>query len=114
MKKILFIALCTSIGLGAMSADIAGPLPSGFGSAYTDISGMQSPESQLRLLEQQKFRHEEYNEFDDMKQVKEARNKKIELEQQYQQTTNKRPAYTNTNNINFVNENGKIILKQTY
>ena len=112
MKKILFATLLvTAFGLSAYSADFASGSMQGFGSAYGDISGMQNPNSQLKLLEEQKFRQEEYNEFEDMKQVKARRNKKIELEQQLNETRTQ-PAYTNPQKIEFVRENGKLILRQ--
>ena len=103
MKKILLTGLLISLTLNAMPAMC---------SWYTDISGMQNPNNELRLLDQQRFRNEEYNEFRDMKQVKERRNKKIELEQQMKQVEQRRPSAGNSQNINLYRENGRLILKQ--
>ena len=112
MKKILLLGLIVGFGLSACAADFAGGSMPGFGNAYSDITGLQNPNSELKLLEQQRFRKEEYNEFQDMKQVKEKRNKKIELEQQMKQVDQNRPTYGGTQGINLYRENGRLILKQ--
>jgi len=114
MKKILLTTLLICFGLSAaQAADYAGgSLPPGFGPAYADMTGLQNTNSQLELLEQQNFRRTEYNEFQDMKQVKAARNKKIELEQQMEKIDKSRPIYDGNSNLNFVRENGKLMLKR--
>ena len=113
MKKILLATILIGFGIAAHAADMAGGLMPGFSSAYTDMTGIQNPNSELRLLQQHRFRQEEYNEFQDMKQVKEARNRKIRLEQKMQNGGQQmRPVNTYSNDVNFVRENGKIILKR--
>jgi len=73
MKKILTLLVLMSFGLVA-SADEFGSI----GGLINDIGGMQNTDSQLKLLEQQRFRQEEYDDFKDMKDVKAKRNQKIE------------------------------------
>ena len=103
MKKILLTALIATFGLTAYSADFASGGNPGFGAVYGDFSGMQNPNSELNLLREHQFRQEEYNEFDDMKQVKAKRNKKIELEQQMN-NMQKRQSYPSSNNIEIIRE----------
>lgn len=103
MKRILTLTLLLGFGLTAGAADMGMPL----GNLMNDVGTMQNTNSQLQLMEQQRFRQEEYNEFQDMKKVKEARNKKLDLEQQMPQ---QRPATYNSD-VEFVRENGRLILR---
>lgn len=103
MKKYLVMALLIGLGLSASANDI--PMP--IGNLLNDVGTMQNTDAQLKLMEEQRFRQEEYNEFQDMKKVKEARNKRLELEQQMPQ---QRPAAYNSD-VEFVRENGKLILR---
>ncbi|MEE3349147.1 MAG: hypothetical protein VZR09_03825 [Candidatus Gastranaerophilaceae bacterium] len=110
MKKIAILSVILTFGLGAYAMDI----PPSVGQLINDVGNMQNTESQLKLLQEDRFRKEEYNEFKDMKQVKEARNKKIQLEQNYREIQNQQQSQINGYNqdINFVKENGRIILKR--
>ena len=112
MKKILVLSILLSFGICAYAEDFGS-----VGGLMNDIGGMQNPYSQLKLLEEQKFRQEEYNDFQDMKDVKAKRNQKIELEQEYaqiqQQQKQQRSLFNNTdNNIEFKRENGQLMLKR--
>lgn len=106
MKKGIIIVMLLSAGLAAGASDI-GPA---MGNLLNDVGTMQNTNAELKLMQEQRFRQEEYNEFQDMKQVKAARNKKIELEQE---ATQQRPR-TYTNDVEFVRENGRLILKPIY
>ncbi len=110
MKKIVLLALVLGVGLSVPAMDI----PPSVGGLINDVGYMQNTDSQLKLLEQDIFRKDEYNEFKDMKQVKEARNKRLNLEQNYQEVQRQQQNQVNTYNqdINFVKENGKLMLKR--
>lgn len=103
MKKILILSL--AILAGALTVSAANLSDNLISSAFTDFAGMQNPTNQFNLMEQQRFRQEEYNEFKDMKQQKEEKNKKIELQNEYKQETKVPPT---NQNVNFINENGQI------
>ena len=103
MKKYLILAMLFGFGLSVSANDI--PMP--VGTLMNDVGTMQNTNAELKLMEQERFRQEEYNEFQDMKKVKEARNKRLELEQQMPQ---QRPAAYN-NDVEFVRENGKLIIR---
>lgn len=103
MKKVLILTLLLGFGLSSMAYDV-GPQ---MGTLLNDVGAMQNTNAELKLMQQERFRQEEYNEFQDMKKVKEARNKKLDLEQQMPQ---QKPA-TYTNDVEFVNENGRLILR---
>ena len=103
MKKIITISIL--ILTGTISASAANLKPLLISSTFTDFAGLQNPTNQFNLMEQQRFRQEEYNEFKDMKQQKEARNEKIRLQNApKQETTLPAP----NQNVNFINENGQI------
>lgn len=110
MKKITILSVIFACGLGVYASDI----PPGMGGLINDFGYMQNSDAQFKLLQEDMFRKEEYNEFQDMKQVKEARNKKIQLEQQYQDVQHQQRGAVPTYNqdINFVNENGRMMLKR--
>lgn len=103
MKKIFILSL--SIFAGALTVSAANLSDNLISSAFTDFAGMQNPMNQFNLMEQQRFRQEEYNEFKDMKQQKEEKNKKIELQNEYKQET-KLPQINQ--DVNFIKENGQI------
>ena len=103
MKKLLILSLLLGVGLCAGANDI--PMP--VGNLINDIGNMQNPNSQLKLLEEQKFRQEEYNEFKDMKEVKAKRNKQLELEQEAKQQVR-----TYNDDVQFIQENGRLMLKR--
>ena len=103
MKKILILSL--AILAGALTVSAANLSDTLISSTLTDFAGMQNPMNQFNLMEQQRFRQEEYNEFKDMKQQKEEKNKKIELQNEYKQETKVPPT---NQNVNFINENGQI------
>lgn len=103
MKKILILSLSMLVGVLTVSAaNLSDTLIS---STFTDFAGMQNPMNQFNLMEQQRFRQEEYNEFKDMKQQKEEKNKKIELQNEYKQETKLPPT---NQNVNFIKENGQV------
>ncbi len=104
MKKILILSILL-MGSTALAIDVSMPV----GTMLNDLGGMQNTNSQLKLMEQQNFRRQEYNEFDDMKQVKEERNKKLEYEKKLEeraQTPVQQP------NVDFVNDNGQIKIQK--
>lgn len=75
-----------------------------------DFGVMQSSNNpQLRLLQQQEFRKEEYNEFKDMKEVKENRNKKLEYEQRIK---NPKKPLDLDRDVQFINENGQVKIQR--
>lgn len=73
------------------------------------VNGLQNTDSQMRLIEQQRFRQEEYNEFKDMKQQKEERNKEIDLEEKFNEQQKQTQKYTPE--VNLIRENGQLKLK---
>lgn len=101
MKKILLLSiLLMGIGLTADAVEVVLP-PS--------VGGLQSPNSQMRLLEQQQFRKEEYNEFKDMKQQKEEKNKKLNLQENFNPETQIKPV-NQSSEVNLIKENGQLKL----
>ncbi len=111
MKKILLLTMLLGISASVFAADI----PMSVGNFVNDVSTMQNPYNQLKLLEEQRFRSEEYNEFNDMKAVKEARNKKIELEQEYnavQQQQRQQSLFNTNDRVEIIRENGQIKIKR--
>ena len=103
MKKYLVLAVLLGFGLSVSANDIGMPM----GTLMNDVGAMQNTNAELKLMQQDRFRQEEYNEFQDMKKVKEARNRKLELEQQMPQ----QKSATYNNDVEFVRENGKLILR---
>ena len=85
----------------------------GFNGFAANSAGMQNPNQELRLLDQNRFRRDEYNEFDDMKTVKEKRNKKIEVEQKLKEQAQKQPQRSQGSDVQFYMENGQLKLKST-
>lgn len=111
MKKILTLTMLLGLGANVFAADI----PMSVGNFVNDVTTMQNPYNQLQLLEEQRFRSEEYNEFNDMKAVKEARNKKIELEQEYnavQQQQRQQSLFNTNDRVEIIRENGQIKIKR--
>ena len=107
MKKNIILTLLILLGSTiTVNAVEFNAMP--YGTPQTDFGGMQSPQSQFKLLEEQRFRREEYNEFKDMKQQKDERNKKINLQQQLEET-NTVPDYKQ--DVNLIQENGEIKIK---
>lgn len=105
MKKIILTAvlLATSVGIAsAAGIDVIPALPIG-----NELGNMQNTSSQIRLMEQQKFRQEEYNDYND--NLQEVKAQRARQYQQYQEQ--KKRLYSPSQNIDFVNENGRIILK---
>lgn len=101
MKKILLTAiLFCGITLGANAAGMELP-PS--------IGGIQGTEFQMKLMEQQRFRQEEYNEYKDMKTQKEERNKKLNLQKNFDQTQQIKPI-NQPPEVDIIKENGQIKL----
>jgi len=101
MKKILILtAIILGTTLSASAMDIVMP-PS--------VGGLQSPDSQMRLMEQQRFRQEEYNEFKDMKQQKEERNKKLNLQEKFDRQNQVKPV-SQPQEVNLIRENGQLKL----
>ena len=109
MKKILgiftLVTICT-LSCSSVNAEGLGPIISTFSH---DNAGMQNPYQELRLLEQNKFRKTEYNEFDDMKTVKEKRNNKLKYEQKLQEPA--RPTTPQSSDVQLYMENGQLKLK---
>ena len=105
MKKIILSAFVLVMSAGfAVAAGIDGLpiLPIG-----NEIGNMQNTSSQIRLMEQQKFRQQEYNDYqDNLQEVKAERARQYK---KYQEQKTK--LYSPSQNIDFVNENGRIILK---
>lgn len=107
MKK--FIASAFIVFLSAGLAGAAGidvpAFPIG-----NEIGNMQNTNSQMRLMNEQRFRQEEYNDYknDNIKEVQAQRAKQY---QQYQEE--KQKLYSPSQNIDFVRENGRLILKST-
>lgn len=100
MKKFIVLSsLMLGVSAGAYAADIVLP-PS--------VGGLQSPQSQMQLIEQQRFRQEEYDEFKDMKQQKEAKNQKLNLEESFKEQQTQSPQYTP--DVNLIEKNGQLIL----
>ncbi len=112
MKKILILTMLLGMSASVFAADI----PMSVGNFVNDVSTMQNPYNQLQLLEEQRFRNEEYNEFNDMKAVKEARNKKINLENEYnqiqQQQRQQRSLFNGNDNVEIIRENGQLKIKR--
>ncbi len=94
MKRFAILSVILAFGLGAYAIDV----PPSVGGLVNDVGYMQNTDSQLRLLQEDRFRKEEYNEFQDMKQVKEARNKRVKLEQEYQNVQRQQQGAINTYN----------------
>ena len=105
MKKLVLTVAVLSMAAGVAGAagmDYAPLLPIG-----NEIGNMQNTSSQIRLMEQQKFRQEEYNDYND--NLQEVKAKRAKQYQQYQEE--KKRLYSPSQNLNFVRENGRIILK---
>ena len=105
MKKIILSAfvLVMSAGFAAAAGiDVIPALPIG-----NELGNMQNTSSQIRLMEQQKFRQEEYNDYND--NLQEVKAQRARQYQQYQEQ--KKRLYSPSQNIDFVIENGRIILK---
>lgn len=99
----LTLLILLSAGLASAAGFDAPPItPMG-----NEIGNMQNLNSQMRLIDQQRFRQEEYNDYkDSIQDIKAKRN------QEYIQSQGKNiPSYNTNQNIDFVNENGRIILK---
>ena len=75
-----------------------------------EIGNMQNTNSQMRLMNEQRFRQEEYNDYknDNIKEVQAQRAKQY---QQYQEE--KQKLYSPSQNLDIVRENGRLILKST-
>lgn len=73
-----------------------------------EIGNMQNTNNQMRLIEQQRFRKDEYNDYKE-DNIQEVKAKKAREYKQYQGVNEK--IYTPNQNMDFVNENGRIILK---
>ncbi len=110
MKKIVILSMVIGLGLSANAMDYSAPI----GGLINDVGGMQNTDAQLKLLEQDYFRKHEYNEFQDMKEVKDARNKKIMLEQDYNNVQREQQYRSNFyhQDVDFVRENGKLMIKR--
>ena len=108
MKKILvsFIVVGTC-SLMLQTANAAGVFDTS--PIQSDVGRLQNPYQDLKLLEQDRFRKTEYNEFDDMKTVKEKRNNKLKYEQKLQEPA--RPTTPQSSNVQLYMENGQLKLK---
>lgn len=105
MKKLILTVAVLSITAGVAGAVGMDLTP--IQAIGNEIGNMQNTSSQIRLMEQQKFRQEEYNDYNDnLQEVKANRAKQY---QQYQDE--KKRLYSPSQNLNFVKENGRIILK---
>ena len=108
MKKFLIsLIFAGTCSLMLQTADAAGVFYAS--PIQSDVGRLQNPYQDLKLLEQDRFRKTEYNEFDDMKTVKEKRNNKLKYEQKLQA-----PARTTTpqsSDVQFYMENGQLKLK---
>ena len=105
MKKIILsvLVLVMTAGFSVAAGVIDVPaFPIG-----NEIGNMQNTSGQIRLMEQQKFRQEEYNDYQD--NLKEVKAQRVKQYQQYQEQ--KKRLYSPSQNIDFVKENGHIILK---
>lgn len=101
---VIFLFVLTLMGQCANSAGIFETTP-----FQSDVGRLQNPTQDLKLLEQDRFRKNEYNEFDDMKAVKEKRNKKLEYEQKLQEP--EKPRVQNSSDVRLYMENGQLKLK---
>lgn len=107
MKKVItsaFVVFMTASSVFAAGFDLP-PMPIG-----NEIGNMQNTNSQMRLMNQQRFRQEEYNDYKN-DNLKETREKKAQEYKQYEEQ--KQKLYSPSQNIDFVKENGHIILKST-
>ena len=107
MKKIIASVFLMFMTVGISSAaEIDVPaFPIG-----NEIGNMQNTNSQMRLMNEQRFRQEEYNDYknDNIKEVQAQRAKQY---QQYQEE--KQKLYSPSQNLGIVRENGRLILKST-
>ncbi|MBR6098480.1 hypothetical protein IKP85_01900 [bacterium] len=100
MKKFIMAALVLAMTSGiAMAYDPAPLMP-----LVNEIGTMQNANSQMKQWQEYQFRQEEYN--DDIQEAKARRAKQY---QQYQEEKTK--LYSPNQNLDFVRENGHIILK---
>lgn len=107
MKKFILTAFIIVFTAGIVSAagfDAPPITPLG-----NEIGNMQNTNNQMRLMNQQRFRQEEYNDYKDNMQT--VKSKRAQEYKQYQEEKEK--LYSPSQNIDFVNENGRIILKST-
>ena len=112
MKNLLILTAILSAGLSVAAVDYGLPM----GNLMNDVGSMQNTNSQLKLMQQQRFRQEEYNEFQDMKAVKNARNEKLKLDEEYEQIkaqqSQNRNIFNSPSDMGFVRENGTLMLKR--
>lgn len=108
MKKILLLSLTLFVlnNLSVKAVEFNTAPVENFSNQFW---GMQSPENQFKLMEQQRFRQEEYNEFKDMKTQKEERNKKINLQKQLEETHTV-PSYNQ--DVDIIQENNELKIKK--
>ena len=103
MKKFIMSALVLTMTSGiAMAYDPAPLMP-----LVNEIGTMQNTNSQMKLWQEQQFRQQEYNEYKD--DIQEAKARRARQYQQYQEE--KKKLYSPSQNLNFVRENGHLILK---
>ena len=107
MKKIIasvFLMFMT-VGISSAAGIDVPAFPIG-----NEIGNMQNTNSQMRLMNEQRFRQEEYNDYknDNIKEVQAQRAKQY---QQYQEE--KQKLYSPSQNLGIVRENGRLILKST-
>ena len=102
MKQILILS-CILFGgaISVQAADIYLP---------PAVGGIQNTDFQMRLMEEQRFRQEEYNEYKEMQPQKEERNRKLNLQEKFEQNKEAQtPKYTPE--VNLIRENGQLKLK---
>jgi hypothetical protein len=105
MKKLilsLFVLAATAGVAGAYDAII--PLVPGMGN---EIGNMQNTDNQMRLLWEQQFRKQENIDYQD--NLQEVKEKRLKEYKQYQEEKTK--LYSPSQNLDFVRENGHLILK---
>ncbi len=103
MKKTIILSCILLLGAAANAAGVDFALP-------PSVGGLQNTDFQMRLMDQQRFRQEEYDEYKDMQQQKEERNQKINLQQKFEQQQ-KATTPTYTPDVNLIRENGELKLK---
>ncbi len=102
MKKAIILSCILLSGImSAKAAEVYLP-PS--------LGGIQDTGFQMRLMEEQRFRQDEYNEYKEMQPQKEERNRKLNLQEKFEKDSQSQtPAYTP--DVNLIRENGQLKLK---
>lgn len=103
MKKIKGIGAILSLLIFAGCANAYPEVPTQFINSVQGIGGMQVHD--MQLINQNRFRHTEYNDYKDMQEQKDAKNKEFEVKEPAMKRIFERRQNTD---IQFVEENGQI------